>query len=245
MDGSPIQAYDVVMLVVLGLTAVFGAWKGMAWQVASLASLIVSAIVALQFSGPLAPFLSDQEWAPFAAMLILYLVTSLAIWLAFRLVAGAIDRLKLKEFDHQVGALFGLAKGVLLCLVITFFAVTLSEQTRQTVAKTWSGRAARVLIEQGSPLIPNEARAVVGKYLEEFDQKLKDTPAPEAPRTADAPGAKPALPESPPARMEGPASRSGGLRDRSAEPKKAEPDRKSGPPGTLEFPPDFRFPDRT
>ena len=37
-----------------------------------------------------------------------------------------IDRLKLKEFDRQIGAIFGLAKGVLWCAVITFFTVTLS-----------------------------------------------------------------------------------------------------------------------
>jgi hypothetical protein len=55
-------------------------------------------------------------------MLALYLATSLAVWLLFRLVAGIIDKVKLKDFDRQVGALIGVAKGVLLCLVITFFA---------------------------------------------------------------------------------------------------------------------------
>ena len=37
---------------------------------------------------------------------------------------GAIDRVKLNEFDRQMGALVGFAKGVLLCIAITFFAVT-------------------------------------------------------------------------------------------------------------------------
>ncbi len=44
-------------------------------------------------------------------MLVLYILTSLAIWLLFRMVSGIIDRVKLKEFDRQMGALFGLAKG--------------------------------------------------------------------------------------------------------------------------------------
>lgn len=178
MENLALQPYDVFMLVVLALATIFGAWKGMAWQLASLASLVASAVVALRFSGPLAPYLSDQDWAPFAAMLILYLVTSLAIWMLFRLVAGAIDRLKLKEFDHQIGGLFGLAKGVALCVVITFFVVTLSESARQSVMRTRSGRAVSLLIRQGKPLMPDKARAVLGKYLDDLDRKLNVPPAP-------------------------------------------------------------------
>ena len=34
------ELYDICMLVVLVGTTVFGAWKGMAWQVASSASLV-------------------------------------------------------------------------------------------------------------------------------------------------------------------------------------------------------------
>ena len=46
-------------------------------------------------------------------MLVLYIVTSLAIWFLFRMVSGIVNRVKLREFDRQMGALFGLAKGVL------------------------------------------------------------------------------------------------------------------------------------
>lgn len=190
MENLAIQPYDIFMLAVLALATIFGAWKGMAWQLASLASLVASAVVALRFSGPLAPYLSDQDWAPFAAMLILYLVTSLAIWLLFRLVAGAIDRLKLKEFDHQIGGLFGLAKGVALCVVITFFVVTLSERARQSVIQTRSGRAVSLLIRQGRPLMPEKARALLGKYLDDLDRKLNAPPAP----TGSLPDTAPAAP---------------------------------------------------
>lgn len=190
MENLGIQPYDMFMLAVLALATIFGAWKGMAWQLASLASLVASAVVALRFSGALAPYLSDQDWAPFAAMLILYLVTSLAIWLLFRLVAGAIDRLKLKEFDHQIGGLFGLAKGVALCVIITFFVVTLSEPARQSVMRTRSGRAVSLLIRQGRPLMPEKARTLLGKYLDDLDRKLNAPPGP-AGGPADAPPGAP------------------------------------------------------
>ena len=170
---SPVQIYDFVMLAVLALSTLFGAWKGMAWQLAALASLVVSLVVAINFSGPLAPYFSLEEpWNRYLAMLVLYLVTSLAIWVVFRLVADMIDRVRLREFDRQIGALFGIAKGVLWCVVITFFVVTLSESGRQVVLRSHSGYYTALLIHRATPVLPEEIRDPLGKYIEELDRKL-------------------------------------------------------------------------
>lgn len=184
MDSFPIQGYDLLMLVILVLATVFGAWKGMAWQIASLASLVVSYLVAMQFSPHVAPYISSHEpWNRFLAILILFLATSLAIWILFRMVADFIDRVKLKEFDRQMGALFGLAKGVLFCLLITFFAVTLSEGSRQAVLNSHSGKFTARLIQRAGPLMPEELRDSLGKYIDEFERKLD--PATPADRTLE------------------------------------------------------------
>ncbi len=171
--NSVIQTYDIVMLVVLLGAAIFGAWKGMVWQIASLASILVSAGVAIHFSTPLAPYFSaTAPWNRFLAMLVLYILTSLAIWLVFRMVSGIVNRVKLREFDRQMGAMFGLAKGVLFCVVITFFAVTLSESLRQMVLKSYSGYAIARLTRNANPILPEDVRTVIGKYIDELDQKL-------------------------------------------------------------------------
>ena len=87
------ESYDIIMLVVLVGATVFGAWKGLAWQVASLASIFVSYSVALEFRDEVSQHITaDPPWNVFCAMLILYLGTSLAIWIAFRLVHNFIDR---------------------------------------------------------------------------------------------------------------------------------------------------------
>jgi membrane protein required for colicin V production len=182
VNTLPIQAYDLVMLAVLAMATLFGLWKGMAWQIASVASLVVSVIVAMRMSGQVAPMISAQEpWNRFIAMLLLYLATSAGIWLAFRVVARIIDRIRLKDFDRQIGALFGLAKGALLCLVITFFAVTLSESLRQNVLTTYSGRTIAKAIKQTSPIMPPEVRKVLGTYIDQLDRKLDPAAPPEAP----------------------------------------------------------------
>jgi membrane protein required for colicin V production len=168
------QPYDIVMLVVLAGATAWGAWKGMIWQIAALASLLVSAAVALHLSGPLATYFNaTQPWHRFVIMLVLYVATSLAIWLVFRLVSGIVDRVKLREFDRQLGALFGLFKGVLFCVVLTFFAVTLSESLRQSVLKSYSGYAIARLTRDANPILPADVRAVIGKYIDELDQKLQ------------------------------------------------------------------------
>jgi hypothetical protein len=108
---------------------------------------------------------------------ILFAATSLGVWIAFRFVAKAIDRVKLKEFDRQMGALFGAAKGVLYCLILTFFAVTLSEGTRQRVLDSRSGYYAAVLVEKGTPMMPEKVRNALGEYIRKLDEGLnRETP---------------------------------------------------------------------
>jgi membrane protein required for colicin V production len=169
------QWYDLLMIAVLLGTTVFGFMKGMAWQIASLASLIVSYFLALQFSEPLAAtglLGNDEPWNRFLAMLGIYLVTSLAIWLAFRVVSGAIDRVRLQEFDRQIGGLFGLAKGILLCMAITFFAITLVPDMRDTVLQSRSGHYIAVLIARADAVMPPEIHSIVDPYLNRLEEEL-------------------------------------------------------------------------
>jgi membrane protein required for colicin V production len=175
----------------------------MVWQLASLTSVFLSVVAAIRFSGRLAPHLSAQApWNRFLAMFILYLLTSAVVWLAFRVIARLIDRVRLRDFDHQVGAVFGLAKGVVYCVVITFFAVTISEDTRQTVLHSRSGYYIAVLTRDAEPVLPKEVRDVVGKYIDELRQKLNPKAAPTPPLLAPPlpqpqPPAAPAPGESP------------------------------------------------
>jgi len=186
-----LQPYDFVMLAVLALCTLFGAWKGMAWQLAALASVVVSIAVAVHGSRPLAPHIKLQEpWNRAVAMLVLYLLTSVVIWLLFRLVARIIDRVRLKEFDRQAGALFGAAKGILWCLVITFFVVTLSESARQSVLRSRSGYYTALLIRRARPVLPEDLRNLLGQYIDELDRKLdpeEESPPSSGPGVADAP----------------------------------------------------------
>jgi membrane protein required for colicin V production len=175
------QPYDLAMIAVLAGATLWGFFKGMARQVASLVSLAASYFVALRFSPLLAPYLGQpQPLDRFLAMLLLYLFTSLTIWVVFRQVSRVIERVQLKDFDRQVGALFGAAKGVLLCVAITFFAVSLSADGRQTVLASRSGHYIARLLHQADPLMPKELHALVDSYLRELEEQLN----PRGPRSS-------------------------------------------------------------
>lgn len=161
------EGYDVIMLAVLVGATVFGAYKGFAWQVASISAIFASYFIAVRFREPVSEWIgASPPWNMFLAMLLIYIGSSLAIWIAFRFVSDLIDRVRLKEFDRQIGALFGLAKGILLCVIITLFAVTLSdEQRRETIVHSRSGYYIAAFLTKAKAVIPEEARQVVAPYV--------------------------------------------------------------------------------
>ena len=168
------QTYDLIMLAVLLGATLLGFWKGMARQIASLASLVASYFVALHASPVVAPYIGQPEpLNRFIAMLLVYLLTSLAIWLVCRRVLQVIERMQLKEFDRQLGGLFGAAKGAVLCLAITFFTVTLSVHGRETVLASRSGHYLAKWMRQANAVMPKELDAVLNPYMRELEQKLK------------------------------------------------------------------------
>jgi membrane protein required for colicin V production len=182
LDTPALHPYDLFVLAVLAAATLYGLWKGVAWQVASIASLVISTLVAGRYGAALAPYLSNQApWNRFLAMLILYLATSAGIWMLFRLVSQLIDRIHLKEFDHQLGAILGFAKGLLLCLVVTFFAATLSESARQSILHSPSGYYMAKLVHNAGPLLPREVRDLLGKYVADLDRKLDPATPPDKP----------------------------------------------------------------
>jgi len=193
------QTYDMLMILVLVAATLFGFWKGMAWQVASLASLVVSYFAALRFADQLAPMISDQApWNKFVAMLAIYVGTSFVIWTLFRMVSGAIDRVKLGGFDHQLGALIGLAKGVLLCTAITFFAVTILPQAQKdTILASQAGNYIVRILDKTHSVVPPEIHDVIHPYVERIEERLDPNRQPQSGRDIQAmwpPGTMPQWP---------------------------------------------------
>lgn len=163
--------YDVLMLLVVLFAAFLGWQKGMAWQIASIAAIVGSYFVAMQFRDPVAQHINlTAPMNTFAAMLVLYLGSSMAIWMMFRIVRQSIDQMKLRDFDRQMGALVGAAKGGLIACLITLFAVTLlPEQQTQAIIGSRSGYFIARFLNQAQGIMPAEFQHVLAPYLEKLE----------------------------------------------------------------------------
>ena len=164
--------YDILMIAVLAGTTLWGAFKGAAWQLAALASLIVSYFASYYLSDSLTGsglFGQTAPWNRFAAMLTIYIITGIVIWMGFRFISETIEKIKLKDFDRQLGALFGLFKGMIFCVLITFFVVTLMPDKREQVINTCSGR----YVAQAAPQIRLARAAGIANGARALHQTLR------------------------------------------------------------------------
>jgi uncharacterized membrane protein required for colicin V production len=164
--------YDIVMLVVFIGAVLHGYWKGLAWQVASVAAIVVGYVVSMNFRGQVAPLLPIEEpWDRIAAMLILFLASSLGVWIAYAMVTKSMENLELKGFDRQAGALVGGITGALLCMVISMFSVSFFGD--QAVASIRDSRLAPYIvtgIDRVSSIIPPEMAQYVHRYVEDWNE---------------------------------------------------------------------------
>jgi membrane protein required for colicin V production len=175
MVGTIMQTYDWLMILVVALLTLWGAWRGLARQLASLASLVSSYFLALRLSEYLAPRINVQPpLNRLVAMAIVFTLSSLVIWLLFRLVSGFIDRLKLQEFDRQMGGVIGAGQGVLLCIAITFFVGTVTaDPLRKQVMTSKSGHYIGYLVDRAPAVLPKEVHQVLSPYLKRLDEQLQ------------------------------------------------------------------------
>jgi membrane protein required for colicin V production len=170
------QTYDIIMLVVIASATIFGAIKGFAWQVASLASIVASYFVANYFRNDVAKMINaEPPWNMFLAMLLLYFGSSLIIWMAFRMISTSIDKIKLKEFDRQLGAGFGLIKGAALCCILTMFAMTLLGRKQQhAIATSKSGQYIGRILSSAGSILPDEVKQVIGPMIANVNKQLEE-----------------------------------------------------------------------
>src|SRR5262245_38343757 len=103
--------YDALMLAILLFTTIRGAAKGMAWQLAAIAALVLCFLFATPLSLVVAPSINLapplNRWV---AMLAIYLAFSFGCFSIARLLRGWLEELRFTEYDRHLGALFGLLK---------------------------------------------------------------------------------------------------------------------------------------
>ena len=171
------QVYDILILIIVGWLTLRGAMKGMVSQLASIAGVIASFWAAIRFGPVLEPMLqasfnAPPPWGKVTAMVIAFIGASIVVMFLKRILAGIVNAIHIKKFDRLCGALFGLLKGVLIGMILTFFAVMLSEHTRALATQSNSGKILVRLIQQTQTLFPNDISVLIEANLAGFQKQL-------------------------------------------------------------------------
>jgi membrane protein required for colicin V production len=157
--------YDAAMAAVVVLGMVWGAWRGLTWQVASLASLVLGYSVASSASAGLAAhFPGEPIVARALAMLALYVLTSGGIFGLAWMIRATLRRLRFEAYDRHLGMVLGGLEGALLGVIATLFVVSLAPQSRGPIFASPSGRVVGGLMAAVGPALPGEVRDVLAPF---------------------------------------------------------------------------------
>lgn len=167
--------YDGIVLAIVVIATVRGAMKGFVWQLASIAALVACFAFAESTSVAVAPYIGvEPPLNRWIAMLGLYVLCVLVTFLIARSLREWIEKAKFVEFDRHLGLLFGFLKGVTFCLILTFFAVTLSETARAHVFQSRSGYVAAIIMDRLHPVMPAELHDVLEPFIHRLDRSGMD-----------------------------------------------------------------------
>ncbi|GIX04690.1 MAG: hypothetical protein KatS3mg114_0559 [Planctomycetaceae bacterium] len=157
--------YDLLMALLVVACALQGAWRGMVWQIAPIISLVLGYVVAYPLSEQLAPLFGEPPTNRLFAMIAIYLVVSLAVYLIIRSIRVSLERLKLVEFDRHLGFLLGGVKGALLAVVVTVGLLSLAPRSRPIILPSESRNLAARFCTWAAPYLPSAFRQLVAPYI--------------------------------------------------------------------------------
>ena len=162
MDATTLTAFDIAVLVIIGLSSVLAFGRGFATVALSLLAWVAT-ILAVVFAGELiTPYLRpyvEPEWLADTVTYAVLFIGGLFIlkWLA-GLIGGAIKNSPIGFLDRSLGALFGLVRGIVLVSALYFGFTKLVPGEEPT----WMKQAqTKPLVTWGSEMLA----AIVGDAL--------------------------------------------------------------------------------
>ena len=124
---------DIVILIITILSSAFGLWRGLIKEVLSLLTWIAALLVSRVYSEPLAGLMAgmiENDGIRYVTAFALLFVTvmMLGTFLNF-LMSKLLTFTGLKMADRLFGAVFGVARGVIIVLVILFISSMFVSET--------------------------------------------------------------------------------------------------------------------
>lgn len=115
---------DWILLGVLLASMVVGLWRGLVYEVLSLAGWVAAFVVAQWLAADVIVWLPFVQGAPISvqyavAFALVFVVTVFVAGLVSWLIKKLVETVGLRPVDRSLGAVFGLARGLVLLLALT------------------------------------------------------------------------------------------------------------------------------
>lgn len=155
--GESFGQIDIALFALIGLSGLFGLWRGIVKEVFSLASLIVATVVVRLYSSLAATQLeglidSNVVRLAISSAFLFISVMVFGSW-TIALLQKFLTFTGLRLIDRVLGGAFGLARGVLILMVLIYFAEPFAG-----TQKFW--------LESSAITIAREAIAAAAEYLQ-------------------------------------------------------------------------------
>jgi membrane protein required for colicin V production len=161
-----LTGFDYAVMIVIALSALRGMWRGLLAEIFALAGYVIAFLVARHYVGVVAGWI-PSTWPGgemtqlLVAFGLLFVATMLVIGVLAALANRVTEATGLRAVDRSLGMVFGLARGVLLVLLI----VALAGLTTLPQHEFWRNGLLRPYAEQGvrglKPLLPDALAAYV------------------------------------------------------------------------------------
>jgi len=157
MDDIPLNILDIVILVVLGLSALVGLIRGFVREVLSLGAWIGSAWLTLTFLPQSRVFvqnyIEDPLWSGIIGGVGSFLLIIVILMIIARLISKAVQASDLiGPLDRTLGIFFGLLRGCVLVVFGYILALTLVEEDAEK--PEWAAASNLLpMVEQGANIL--------------------------------------------------------------------------------------------
>jgi membrane protein required for colicin V production len=156
---------DWVFAAVLVLSLAVGVWRGLVFEVLSVAGWIAAFVLAQWWAPAVAQWLPVGQWSAtlrYAAGFIVVLVGSLfAAALLAMLARKLIEAVGLRPVDRILGAAFGVLRGMVIVLVVTVVAQMTPLKDTQLWSESAGAQWATRVLKGLKPILPEP----FGQYL--------------------------------------------------------------------------------
>lgn len=155
---------DLIALAIIALSCVLGLMRGFVREAMSLAGWLLAFYGARTFApevGAVLPGIESASLRYAAALVLIFVTVLLAVSLASMLLRGMVNLAGLGAYDKAVGVVFGLARALLVLLLLTVVAGLSALPKTQAWQGSWSHTWLESAVLYLKPWLPQDLAALI------------------------------------------------------------------------------------